>query len=385
MKSYKILALGASGAGKTVFLASLYKELSTQGKYGFYVDVENQHQKKKLNQIYTKIITGETWPPGTIRSEFSEWKFTCKVKNEDLNDYPACDFTYYDYCGGRLTDTSYYDEEFDTLVRQADSLLGLLDGQKIYGILNETNNLLSQTFLTVDLPSIIKQMQKSTVPVHFIITKWDLLSQKFTLNQVIDYLMKCDDFQELITQRNQIESPVRLIPVSSIGAKFAQLKPDGSMKKFSGAIPQPYYTEVPIACVFPDGLKARINHIKKKQQELDKDKNKDNSFGIFFDIFNNIRPLFGIADEYLFPFLPPQYQLAKSLFYKLAPIITQIANKQYEEMQKRTEELNRKQQESLKQVKDEETALTHAVDSFLYIQSYLNTDYPESDLSNILV
>ncbi|MDB9451995.1 hypothetical protein [Dolichospermum circinale] len=41
MKSYKIVALGASGAGKTVFLSSLYKELSTQGKYGFYVDVEN--------------------------------------------------------------------------------------------------------------------------------------------------------------------------------------------------------------------------------------------------------------------------------------------------------------------------------------------------------
>ena len=30
MKSYKIVALGASGAGKTVFLSSLYKELSTQ-------------------------------------------------------------------------------------------------------------------------------------------------------------------------------------------------------------------------------------------------------------------------------------------------------------------------------------------------------------------
>ncbi|WP_071187823.1 hypothetical protein [Trichormus sp. NMC-1] len=381
MKSYKILALGASGAGKTVFLASLYKELSTQSKYGFYVDVENQNQKKKLNQIYTQIITGASWPPGTRRGEFSEWKFTCKVKNEELNDYPACDFTYYDYSGGRLTDSSDYDEEFDTLVRQADSLLGLLDGQKIYGILNETNTFVSQNFFQVDLPSIIKQMQKSTVPIHFIITKWDLLSQKFTLKQVIDYLMKCDEFQELITQRNKIESPVRIIPVSSIGAKFAQLQPDGSMKKFSGAIPQPYYTEVPIACVFPDGLKARINHIKKKQQELDS--NKDNPFGIVFDIFNNIKPLFGIADEYLFPFLPPQYQVAKSLLYKLSPIITQIANKQYEEMQKRTEELNRKQQESLKQVKDEETALTHTVDSFLYIQSYLNTDYPDSDLSNI--
>ena len=63
--------------------------------------------------------------------------------------------------------------------------------------------------------------------------------------------------------------------------------------------------------------------------------------------------------------------------------MTQITSKQYEEMQKRIEELNRKQQESLKKVKDEESALTHAVDSFIYIQSYLNTDYPESDLSHL--
>ncbi|MDM3861615.1 MAG: hypothetical protein PT118_17660 [Aphanizomenon gracile PMC644.10] len=380
MKSYKIVALGASGAGKTVFLSSLYKELSTQGKYGFYVDVENRNQQKKLNQIYTQIITGTTWPAGTKYSEFSEWKFTCRVKTEDLNDYPACDFTYYDYSGGRLTDTSY-DEEFDILVRQADTLLGLLDGQKISELLTETNSFASNTLLKIDLPSIIKQMQKSTVPIHFIITKWDILSQKFTLKQVRDYLMKFDEFQEIITHRSKIGSPVRLIPVSSIGSKFAQLQPDGSMKKISGAVPQPYYTEVPIACVFPDGLKATINHIKTKQQEIDN--NKENPFGKVFDIFNALKPLFGLADEFLLPFLPPQYQLARSLLEKLAPIMTQITSKQYEEMQKRIEELNRKQQESLKKVKDEESALTHAVDSFIYIQSYLNTDYPESDLSHL--
>ena len=39
MKSYKIVALGASGAGKTVFLSSLYKELSTQSKSNKILEV----------------------------------------------------------------------------------------------------------------------------------------------------------------------------------------------------------------------------------------------------------------------------------------------------------------------------------------------------------
>lgn len=38
MENYKILTLGTSGAGKTVFLASMFKALSTQGEEGFPID-----------------------------------------------------------------------------------------------------------------------------------------------------------------------------------------------------------------------------------------------------------------------------------------------------------------------------------------------------------
>lgn len=45
-----------------------------------------------------------------------------------------------------------------------------------------------------------------------------------------------------------------------------------------------------------------------------------------------------------------------------------------------TERLLRLQAESLKKVKDEETALNHAVNSFLNIHQKLVKDFPASDL-----
>ena len=51
MKNYKILTLGASGAGKTVFLASMFKSLSIQREHGLYHEVEDDQKRKILNTI----------------------------------------------------------------------------------------------------------------------------------------------------------------------------------------------------------------------------------------------------------------------------------------------------------------------------------------------
>lgn len=63
MKTYKIITLGASGSGKTVFLASMFKALSIQGDYTFFLEVEDPAKRKRLNAIYTQVITGDSWPP----------------------------------------------------------------------------------------------------------------------------------------------------------------------------------------------------------------------------------------------------------------------------------------------------------------------------------
>lgn len=104
MNNYNIITLGPSGAGKTVFLASLFKSLSIQGEHGFFLEVEDNKKQTFLNKIYTEVISGETWPRGTMRGEVTQWVFTCCVKTQDLSKHPACKFTYFDYAGGLLTD-----------------------------------------------------------------------------------------------------------------------------------------------------------------------------------------------------------------------------------------------------------------------------------------
>ena len=56
MKTYRILTLGASGSGKTVFLASMFKQLSIQGEAGFFLGANNHQEQKILNSVYTVQI-----------------------------------------------------------------------------------------------------------------------------------------------------------------------------------------------------------------------------------------------------------------------------------------------------------------------------------------
>jgi len=372
MENYKILTLGASGAGKTVFLASMFKALSTQGEDGFYLEVEDQMPRKLLNSIYTQIITGDIWPKGTRYSEVSEWTFTCRVKQPDnLEHYPACQFTYFDYAGGRLTDADK-DAEFEGMVKQADAVLVLLDGQKIYSFIKNNNEQAVDIFLKKDLPSILKWIENCRVPIHFVISKWDLIQDEFSLKQVRDRLLTIPDFEQFIQTRNQAGSPLRLIPVSSVGSGFATLQPDGSMKKNPGAVPQPFKVEVPVACVLPDGLKAQLTELVKQQKNFE-NKNISN-LNIWWGSLAFAAQFF----EMILPLLPDSFrEIDKASVQKLLKFITsgtQTGNNF-------SKELLKKQEESLKLVKDEQTALNHAIDSFLYVQQKLALEFPESELT----
>ncbi|NES64003.1 MAG: hypothetical protein F6K24_01445 [Okeania sp. SIO2D1] len=258
MKSYKILTLGASGAGKTVFMASMFRSLSTQGEDGFYLEVEDFESQKLLNDIYTNLIIGK-WPETTRRDEISKWKFTCCINNLNLENFPICQFIYFDYAGGRFTDMDEEDSNLQEIIVKADAILGLLDGQKIQALMTNNNQENIDDFLNKDLPPIIKWMSYCQTPIQFVISKWDLLeNENFGLKEISDRLLEIPEFKELVINRNQEGSPVRLIPVSSIGSGFATPQPDGSMKKIAGSIPRPFHMEVPVSCVIPDLLEKEI-------------------------------------------------------------------------------------------------------------------------------
>lgn len=380
MKTYKIITLGASGAGKTVFLASMFEALSIQGDHGFYLEVEDQNKRKLLNSIYTQIITGDTWPKGTKYSEVSEWTFTCRVKTP-FGDYPACQFTYFDYAGGRLTDMDEdEDEEFEGMVKQADAILGLLDGQKIHAWMSGSNKLAADSFLKKDLPSILKLMLSCKVPIHFALSKWDLLENEFSLNQVIDRLLKIPKFEHLVRSRNKAGSPIRLIPVSSVGLNFVTPAPDGSMKKTSGANPHPFNMELPIACVLPDKLTVQLKEVIDRIHHEEDNIDKPNIFSFIFNVPGSLIDLFaGIAineivedeEEMLFKYIK-KFGLQALVF---------LAQGMRKSAKEKAEKFRKQRDSSLKAVKDEKTALEHAKNSFLYIQNELYRKYPHSELN----
>ena len=372
MKTYKILMLGSSGAGKTVFLASLFKHLMIQGESRFFVEVEDERKRKSLNDIYAKVVAPEGWPPATQYREFSEWTFTCCVK-VGISIYPACRFTYLDYAGGRITDVVEGQEanQLGEEVGKADALLGLLDGQKIDALLSQGDPMLVKILLEKDLPSMLRLMQTSKAPIQFVISKWDLLEGKHTLGQIRDRLMQIPEFRKIIESRNTI---IRLIPVSSVGSNFATLQ-NGKMKKNPGALPHPTHVEVPLACVFPDGWLTRINQLqaagsKLKSQPIQGASSKFIKYG---QIGGFLLKLTG----YILPPDAGEFQVAGFIAQNIIATLTRNAAQKNAQA---TAKLRQEREATLKAVKNEETALNHAVNCFLVIRDEFVDIFPDSEL-----
>ncbi|MBE9104056.1 hypothetical protein IQ229_03585 [Nostoc cf. edaphicum LEGE 07299] len=381
MKNFKIVTLGASGAGKTVFLASMFKALSTQKNSNFKLDVEDPDKRKLLNSTYTQILTGDTWPPGT--KNISEWTFTCQVQTEDFDKFNACQFTYFDYAGGRLTDIEK-DEDLENVVQQADTVLGLLDGQKIYAWLNGSDQLRANIFLSTDLPNILKRMQQLTVPVHFVITKWDVLDQKFTLSQIREKLLTIPAFAQLIKSRGEAGSIVRIIPVSAIGLEFATLQPDGSMKKNPGKIPFPFLLEAPISCVLPDRLQQLHNEKQAQEKQLEQQIKKMDDGNIVVGTLIGSLDFLGIGLDGLGLLLEiddtAEIRMAR-LFTKATSMVTSLVKGGIKGINEKISKGSRKKKETtLKFVKDEQSALIHAMNVFYDFEKDLIDSFPDSKL-----
>lgn len=277
MNNYSIIILGASGSGKTVFLASLFKVLSTLGKFGFFLEVENSDRRKSLNTVYDTLIRGESWPPGTRNT--AQWVFNCCVKTPELSNVRACSLTYVDYAGGLITDsTKEVDNysEFESLVEKADAVLAILDGQKLLSLMQDKdlNSPVVLGLLLQDLPNITQMVDKCTknTPVHFIISKWDLLEEHgYSLAEVRNRLIDTvNEFKNVVGNRKKAGCPVRLIPVSSVGRGFATLTPDGQMKKVPGKVPQPMNVEVPLAFALTDKHPIQIDDSKPQSNNQQK-------------------------------------------------------------------------------------------------------------------
>jgi GTPase SAR1 family protein len=372
MKSYKILVLGASGSGKTVFLASLYEKLSVQRKeIGFYLELpEREHLilVQKYNEIADPL---RPWPAGTRRHEVSTWQFTNATQASGTH-FPLFQFTYWDYAGERLTEPGADGEATFALSReaqQADALLMLLDGQKILYMMNGvTQNTLPP--LNHDLSYILPIInQVGFKPVHFVITKWDLLEEQYTLAEIRRRLLADDKMAAVIEMRRPYQIPTRLIPVSSVGTGFARLNRQGQMVKVNNGRPRPFQVEMPLACTLVDGFQsARLEMQQQRQSKMFALKM------LLWRLLELVGLLGGIAAEYM-P-LPPQYRLGKTVIGILVDYLQ-------EGLSKSVKRLEVEHDAAIAAIRDRETAMESVLISYRVLMSKLESNFPESDFYRV--
>ncbi|MCF4968671.1 hypothetical protein [Nostoc sp. CMAA1605] len=384
LNTYTVIMLGPRGSGKTVYLASMYKKLSTQGKQGFFLEVDSSEKRKRLHNIYTQIAIDEKWPKGTTYDEVSEWTFTCRVQTENLNIYSACRFKYLDYAGGRLTDEMEdEDTSFDNKLKNSDALLGILDGQKLKALMRNEN--LGKFWLVNELPNMLNIMQGSQKPIHFVISKWDTLINEYSLEQLRDRLLEIEEFRNLIQARNEARLPVRLIPISSVGMGFAELQPDGSMAK-TGSLPNPFLVEMPLACILPDMIKTTLEELIKKQEGLSKPIEVKPNLSFWERLKQVVGGVGKVGIGIVKELLPKKYRFAEDILEDLIDFLDDLekpAQQKREAAAKRTEELRRKQAESQRKVTDEATALKHVVNCFISLTDELESKFPGSNLKKL--
>lgn len=398
LPTYNVVILGPSGSGKTVFLGSMYNKLSTQGESGFFLAVDDA-QRKILNQIYTEVATEETWPEPTQMANISNWKFTCKIQTPK-GTYSACQFQYTDYAGEMLTDykdDTTYIEKFNETIRNADVLLGLIDGSRLLSYMKGEAS--GKKWVFKDLANVLSLIQDTDKSIHFVISKWDLIEDKYTLEDARNRLLEIEQFRNIIKTRsnnnymnnenngNDDKGVIRLIPVSSVGKGFAEHQTDGSMKK-TGKLPKPYNIELPIACILPDKLKEELKKIINEQNKKSQERIQDVKPNL--SLWDKLKKYFGTAAktilEKVAPKLPPQFQFSKEILTDIIDFIDQelqasVIDKEIA-ARERTEQLKAKQKEALVKIESEKTALEYSIRCFLLLVNKLEYEHPYSKLTN---
>jgi hypothetical protein len=255
VRTFEVHALGPTGAGKTVFMASLYKRLNIKRPELPFFLKSDYSTGLELNHTYNQIANpDEKWPSPT--QQIMEWSFTACVPTP-AGDFEPVRYTYLDYPGGVLTNPrAMQDERIRPLIgrlQSADALLVLLDGQRVMELLRDERS--GSRYLELEITSSLEILQQSRCPVHFVVTKWDLLEGHHTLEEAHDRLMKHHDFADLIASKtSDTTAPIRLFPVSAVGPGFAELQPSGEMTKVGAHHPKPVNVELPLVSVVPDTL-----------------------------------------------------------------------------------------------------------------------------------
>ena len=186
--------VGHSGAGKTSFMAGLYKYVG-EDQEGYGIASRNDSQKRHLKKIANDLSKGK-YPAGTDIQQKYSFAFT-------VAGYDLMPFNWIDYRGGILLSDEPEDEDMDKFMKaiaNADALVVFLDGEKLIQPGSKWN--MEYDILISCIENSLSVSHSSLFPISFVITKCDLIPNGATFHG----LSRFDSLFSQIGKSNQVEA-----------------------------------------------------------------------------------------------------------------------------------------------------------------------------------
>jgi GTPase SAR1 family protein len=264
--TFRVVALGGSGAGKTVFLSTMFHELNFRTSRRSYYLETTPEQAIALGNIYARLTDpAQPWPKATLVADSQEYVFDCVGRDPQGNRRKVLTLSFVDYAGGLLErhmdGASHAFQDLQKRIDEANALLVMIDGYRIRQLFE--NHQAARTYFLGTIRPMLEFAQRATCPIHFVLTKWDLVCEAPALHsltegerqdRVVAALMQFDFLKALVYVHSS-EQVVRVIPVSSVGASFAEIDSNGFVVKRPHGTVAPTNVDVPLSVIVPDYFK----------------------------------------------------------------------------------------------------------------------------------
>ncbi|MFB6723861.1 caspase domain-containing protein [Kribbella sp. NPDC056345] len=260
---FRVVALGIAGSGKTVYLSSMFHTVNVPTATRSYFLETAAAQRIYLSKVFDEVSdTTEPWPRGTRTGETRELVFDCMSFHQGTK-HQLFTISYLDYAGELLESQqapgSTGLSDLEARIRNAHGLLGMLDGYRVLQFLRgEPAGL---RYFRSSIQPMTGMMAGATCPIHFVLTKWDLIrgfgepadaDDNLRLSLVREALLRTAQLQALVETHSWEGRIIRLIPVSAVGPDFAQMDTDGRVRKLPNGEIHPANVEVPLTAILPD-------------------------------------------------------------------------------------------------------------------------------------
>jgi hypothetical protein len=293
--TFRVVALGLEGAGKTVLLASQSHTLRPVSDRRYFLDGDLT-QDRLLASLYQKVRdTSAPWPSATRLGDTRQLLFDCKAHDRTREERTIFRISFLDYAGEILEpgeDVTPATGELKARIDDAHALLVIVDGRRVQQLLRDEQD--GRDYFDRRLWPLLGLAHRALCPVQLVVTKWDLVrsggdpaDDDELLRQVSRRLTAYGSIKQLVHAHCQRQEEVRLIPVSAVGPHFTELRGDTVIKRTDGTL-DPIHVDIPLCAVIPDALKRLDRSLDPSVRKTLEDEIDQRPFGDVAEIASSV-------------------------------------------------------------------------------------------------